>query len=142
MLFYKKTSWNLGLQNIFHGLNAYIHISNIYLSIIIIIYIYINLLSTSIHGYQKKRKKNPPGVRNQNISNHRPGEKGKNIIGQKERKGQPRHTSWKKSRYMQSVGQKKNKTHRKRSTATITRVLNTCGANYKINLNHKSQFSY
>ena len=28
-------------------------------------------------------------------------------------KGQLRHTSWKKSRDMQSVGQKKNKTHRK-----------------------------
>ena len=35
---------------------------------------------------------------------------------------------------MQSVGQKKNKTHRKRCNATITRVLNTSGANYKINL--------
>ena len=33
---------------------------------------------------------------------------------------------------MQSVGQKKNKTHRQRCNATITRVLNTSGANYKI----------
>ena len=30
---------------------------------------------------------------------------------------------------------KKNKTHRQRCNATITRVLNTSGANYKINLN-------
>ena len=36
---------------------------------------------------------------------------------------------------MQSVGQKKTKTLRKRCNATITRVLNTSGANYKINLN-------
>ena len=65
--------------------------------------------------------------------------KRKNIIGQKERKGQPRHTSWKKSRDMQSVGQKKTKTHHKRCNATITRVLNTSGANYKINLNRESE---
>ena len=43
---------------------------------------------------------------------------------------------------MESVGQKKNKTHRKRCNATITRVLNTSRANYKINLNRKSDFSY
>ena len=46
---------------------------------------------------------------------------------------------------MQSVGRKKNKTHRKRSNATITRVLNTSGANYKFNkihLNRESEFSY
>ena len=43
---------------------------------------------------------------------------------------------------MQSVGQKKNKTHRQRCNATITRVLNTSGANYKINLNRESEISY
>ena len=37
---------------------------------------------------------------------------------------------------MQSVGQKKTKTFRESCNATITRVLNTSGANYKINLNH------
>ena len=74
--------------------------------------------------------------------NHRFGEKEKNIIGQKERKGQPRHTTWKKSRDMQAVGQKKTKTLRKHCNATITRVLNTSGANYKINLNRESEISY
>ena len=39
---------------------------------------------------------------------------------------------------MQSVGQKKTKTLRKRCNATITRVLNTSGANYKINLKEVS----
>ena len=34
---------------------------------------------------------------------------------------------------MQSVGQKKTKTHGKRCNATITMVLNASGANYKIN---------
>ena len=60
----------------------------------IYIYIFTNLISTSIHGTRekKKRKKKPPGTRDKNISNHRPGG---NIIGQKERKGQPRQTPWK-----------------------------------------------
>ena len=43
---------------------------------------------------------------------------------------------------MQSVGQKKTKTLRKRFNATITRVLNMSGDNYKINLNRKSEISY
>ena len=109
------------------------------------IYIFTNLLSTSIHGYEKKKKKKkkkPSGTRDKNISNHHPGEKRKNVIGQKERKGQPRHTSRKKSRDVPSVGQKKTKICRKRCNAIIARVLNTSGANYKINLNRESEFSY
>ena len=43
---------------------------------------------------------------------------------------------------MQSVGQKKTKTFRELCKATITRVLNTSGANYKINLNRESEISY
>ena len=35
---------------------------------------------------------------------------------------------------MQSVGQQKTKTFRESSNATITRVLNTSGANYEMNL--------
>ena len=41
----------------------------------------------------RKKEKKPSGTRDKNISNHRPGEKEKHIIGQKERKGQPCHTS-------------------------------------------------
>ena len=130
------------------ALNIYIYV-HIYLSIYLYIYIYIyiyiftNLLSTSIHSYQKKKKKKKPsGTRDKNISNHRPGERRKNVIGQKERKGQPLHTSRKKSRDVQSVSQKKTKTCHKRCNATITRVLNARGANYKINLNRESEFSY
>ena len=68
----------------------------IYICIYIYIYIYTNLISTSIHGTRKKKgKKKTPGTRDKSISNHRPGEKQK-IIGQKERKGQPRPTPWKK----------------------------------------------
>ena len=38
-------------------------------------YIFTNLISTSIHGYQKKKK--TPGTRDKNISNYRPREKEK-----------------------------------------------------------------
>ena len=43
---------------------------------------------------------------------------------------------------MQSVGQKKTKTRRKRCNATITRELTTSGATNKINLNLESEISY
>ena len=43
---------------------------------------------------------------------------------------------------MQSVGQKKTKNFREHFNATITSVLNTSGANNKINLNRKSEISY
>ena len=78
--------------------------NQIYIYIYIYIYLFTNLLSTSIHGYQEKRK----NIIGQKKKNHRPGKKRKNIIGQKKKrsKGQPRHTSWKRSRDMQSVGQK------------------------------------
>ena len=43
---------------------------------------------------------------------------------------------------MKLVGQKKTKSLRKHCNATFTRVLNTSGANYKINLNLESEISY
>ena len=43
---------------------------------------------------------------------------------------------------MQSVGQKKTKIFREHWNDTITRVLNTSGANHKINLNRVSEISY
>ena len=43
---------------------------------------------------------------------------------------------------MQSVGQKKTKTIREPCNATIARVLNTSGANYKINLKRESEIFY
>ena len=59
----------------------------------IYLYIFTNLLSISIHGFQEKRKKTPPGTRDKNISNHRPGGKKKKYHRMKKRKGQLRHTS-------------------------------------------------
>ena len=81
----------------------------VYIYIYIYIYIFTNLISTSIHGTIKKTKKKTSGTRDNSISNHRPGEKEK-IIGQKERKGQPCPTPWKKSRDTQSVVKRKLKT--------------------------------
>ena len=102
------------------------------------IYTYIYLLISYLPAFtvpekKKRKKKKPPGTRDKSISNHRPEEKEK-IIGQKERKGQPRRTPWKKSRDTPSVGQKKAKNFRESCNATVTRVLNTSGANYKINI--------
>ena len=37
----------------------------------------------------RKKGKTPPGTRDKNISNHRPGEKIKNNIGQKKKKKKP-----------------------------------------------------
>ena len=74
------------MQTNFHGIK---HINLIY----IYIFFFSNLISTSIHGYQKKRKK-PPGTKDKHISNHRSGEKEKKYHRtKKKRKGQPRHTS-------------------------------------------------
>ena len=71
------------------------NISNIYLftTTYIHIYIFTNLISTSIHGTRKKKQKKPwPGTRDKNISNHRPEGKEKSFLGKKERKDQPRPT--------------------------------------------------
>ena len=43
---------------------------------------------------------------------------------------------------MQSVGQKKTKTFYESCNATITKVLNTSGTNYKINLNRELEIFY
>ena len=109
----------------------------------IYIYIYTNLISISIHGTRKKKtRKNPRQEQEIKVSRITARGKKKKIIGQKERKGQLRPTPWKKSRDTPSVGQKKTKTFRESCKATITRVLNTSGANYKINLNRESEIFY
>ena len=129
-------------------MNKYIYIyvlnAHTYTLIYIYIYIFTNLLSTSIHGYQEKRKKKKtlPGTRDKNISNHRPGEKRKNIIGQKKEKANSVAPVEKNQEICSQLVKRKIKPTVKRCNATITRVLNTSGANYKINLNRESEFSY
>ena len=104
----------------------------IYIYIYIYTYIFTNLISTSIHGYQKKRKK-PCQEHEIKISRITARGKKKKYHRTKRKKTPTPSHSWKKSRDMQSVGQKKTKTLRKHCNATITRVLNTSGANRKIN---------
>ena len=95
---------------------------------------------------KKEKKKKTPGKRDKNISNYRPGEKIKNITGQKKkkkkRKGQLRHTSGKNQEICSQLVKRKIKPTVKRCNATVTRVLNTSRANYKINLNRETEFSY
>ena len=106
-------------------------------------YIFTNLLSTSIHSYHKKEKRKKPGrdKRQKYLESPPGGKKKKYHRTKRKKRPTPSHQS-KKSRAVQSVGQKKTKTCRKRCNATIKRVLNTSGANYKINLNRESEFSY
>ena len=84
-------------------------------------YIYTNLISTSIHGTEKNKKILAKNKRKKSISNHRPGEKEK-ILGQKERKGQPLE----KNLGIRSQWSKENqKTFLESCNATITKELNT-----------------
>ena len=62
------------------------------LNIHIYIYIYTNLISTSIHGTKKKTKKKPCQEQVIKVSRITAQGKKKKIMGQKERKGQPRPT--------------------------------------------------
>ena len=75
------------------------------------VYIFTNLISTSIHGTRKKTKKNLTRNKRKKYLESPPRGKRKKekILGQKERKGQPRPTPWKKSRDTQSVVKRKPK---------------------------------
>ena len=111
----------------------------------IYIYIYTNLLSTSIHGYQEKKEKSPR--QEQEIKISRIIARGKkNIIGQKKKKKKEKANSVtpveKNQEICSQLVKRKIKPTVKRYNASITRVLNTSGANYKINLNRESEFSY
>ena len=95
------------------------------------IYIYTNLLSTSIHGYQAKRKKNR---QEQEIKISRitaRGKKEKNIIGQKEEKANFVTPVEKNQEICSQLVKRKIKPTVKCLNPTITRVLNTSRANYK-----------
>ena len=109
---------------------------------IYIYYIYTNLISTSIHGTRKKKqRKNPRQEQELKYLESPPGGKRKKY--RSKRKKRPTSSDpLKKIKDTQSVGQKKTKTFRESCNATITKVLNTSGANYKINLNRESEIFY
>ena len=105
----------------------------IYIYIYIYIYIFTNLISTSIHGIRKKN-------RQEDIKVSRITARGKRKKYRSKRKKRlTSSATWKKSRDTQSVIKRKLKTFRESCNATITKVLNTSGANYKINLNRESK---
>ena len=102
---------------------------------VIYIYIYTNLISTSIHGTRKKKKKPWPGTREKSISNHRSGKKEKKF-GSKRKKRPTSSDPLKKIKGYAVNGQKKTK---KPSANPAMLQLLKCstqdnGANYKINL--------
>ena len=92
----------------------------------IYIYIFTNLISTSIHGTEKKTKKKNPGQeqKKKSISNHRPGEKGK-ILGQKKEKANLVRPLEKNQGIRSQWSKENQKTLRESCNATITKVLKT-----------------
>ena len=83
-------------------------------------YILTNLLSTTIHGDKEKEKKN----KNSEITNLESlhGEKKKKVMGSKKRRGQLRHTTWKKKNERYSISwSKEQKSAAKCCNATITK---------------------
>ena len=89
--------------------------------IYIYIYIFTNLISTSIHGTEKKTIKNLARNKRKKYLESPSREKRKKILGQKERKGQPRPFQGIRSRW----SKENQKTLRESCNATITKVLNT-----------------
>ena len=93
----------------------------------------------------EKNKKNPGQEQEIKVSRITAQGRKKKNLGQKERKGQPRPTPWKKNPKGYAVsGQKKTK---KPSANPAMLQLLKCstqdnGANYKINLNHESKIFY
>ena len=121
------TVWVIVSVRLFRFINELLNfaIHNVIGKPIIYIYIFTNLLPTSIHGDKEKKKKSPPEFRDNNISNHCLGKKEKDYREKKKRKGQLCHTSWKKSRDMQSVGQKNKNPPQNAARLQLQRVLNT-----------------
>ena len=90
---------------------------------------------------RKKTKRKPPETRDKSISNHRSGEKEKLYVKKKEKANLVRPLEKNQGICSQLV-KRKLKTFRESCNATITKVLNTSGANYKINLNRESEIFY
>ena len=110
----------------------------------IYIYIFTNLISTSIHGTRKKQKKNPGLEQEKKVSQiTAQGEKKKFWVKKKEKANLVRPLE-KKSRDTQSVVKRKPK---KPSANPAMLQLLKCstpdnGAKYKINLNRESKIFY
>ena len=109
----------------------------------IYIYIYIYLLTYYLPAFTVTRKKKKTPWKEIKISWITAlGKKEKNIIGQKIEKANSVTPVEKNLEICSQLVKRKIKPTVKCRNATITRVLNTSGANYKINLNRESEFSY
>ena len=91
---------------------------------------------------KKKKEKKPSGTRDKNISNHRPGEKRKNVIGQKKKKEKTNPVTPVEKNQEMCSQLVKRKLKPVVNAAMPQRVLHTSGANNKINLKRQSEFSY
>ena len=129
----------------------YVHIyMYIYTYTYICIYVYISvyeymyLLTYYLPAFTvtRKKEKKTPGTRDKNNSNHRPGEKRKKYQRTKKEKANSVTPVEKNQEICSQLVKRKIIPTVKRCNATITRVLNTSGANYKMNLNRESEFSY
>ena len=109
----------------------------------IYMYMYIifpNLISTSIHGTRKKEKKTR---QKQEIKISRitaPGKKKKYYRTKRKKRPTPSHPL-KNEEICSQLVKRKLKPSVNTAMLQITRVLNTSGANYKINLNRESEIS-
>ena len=104
-------------------------------NIYIYIYIYIYLLTYYQPAFTvtRKKEKKTPGTRDKNISNHRLGKKEKISYKKKKKEKANSVTPVEKNQEICSqLVKRKIKSTVKRCNATITRVLNTNGANHKI----------
>ena len=143
------TIWNLtwimqpflSYRKINQPTNQHTHThTHTYMYICMYKYIFTNLISTSIHGTRKRGKnREEQAVRVSRITAR--GKK-KKYYRSKRKKMPTSSDPLKKSRDVQSVGQKKTKTFHESCNTTIKRVLKTSGANYKINLNRESEIFY
>ena len=103
----------------------------------IYVYIFTNLISTSIHGTRKKKRKKSRQEQEIKVSRITArGKKKKLWVKKKEKANLVRPLEKNQGIRSQSV-KRKLKTFRESCNATITKVLNTSEANYKINLNRE-----
>ena len=89
------------------------------------IYIYILIYYLTAFTVTKKKEKNRQNSEITIYLESLPGEKRKSLSGEKKRKVQSCHNNWKKSRDMQSVGQKNKNPPQNAVILHLQKVLNT-----------------
>ena len=100
------------------------------------------MISTSIHGTRKKNTKNPRQEQEIKYLESLPGGKRKNYRSKRKKRPTSSDPLKKIKGIRSQLVKRKLKTFRESCNATITKVLNTSGANYKINLNRELEIFY